>query len=138
VSEELEEFRERLKGRLSELFGMELLEVEHGRALMRLDLKEEHMAPNDFLHAGTVVSLADSCCGLGCRMSLPEGATSFTTVELKSNFLRSATAEDALACEATMAHGGRTTQVWDATITRESDGKPLALFRCTQYLLRES
>jgi acyl-coenzyme A thioesterase PaaI-like protein len=34
-----------------------------------------------------------------------------------------------------MAHGGRTTQVWDATVRRESDMKVLALFRCTQYLL---
>jgi 1,4-dihydroxy-2-naphthoyl-CoA hydrolase len=138
VSENLDQFRAVMRGRLPELFGMELLEVERGRAVGRLELREEHMAPNDFLHAATVVAVADSCCGLGCRMSLPEGATSFTTVELKSNFLRSARADDALRCEASMAHGGRTTQVWDATVTRESDQKPIALFRCTQYLLRES
>jgi 1,4-dihydroxy-2-naphthoyl-CoA hydrolase len=138
VSENLDQFRARMRGRLPELFGMELVEVEPGRAVGRLELREEHMAPNDFLHAGTVVTLADSCCGMGCQMSLPEGATSFTTVELKSNFLRSAGADDALRCEARMAHGGRTTQVWDATVTREADDKPLALFRCTQYLLRET
>jgi 1,4-dihydroxy-2-naphthoyl-CoA hydrolase len=136
VSVELEEFREQMRGRLPELFGMELVDVERGRAVGRLQLREEHMAPNDFLHAATVVALADSCCGIGCRMSLPEGATSFTTVELKSNFLRSARADDALGCDATMIHGGRTTQVWDANVTRESDGKAIALFRCTQYLLR--
>ena len=135
MSFDLEAFRERIRGRLPDLFGLELVEVEHGRSVMRLDLREEHMAPNEFLHAGTVVSLADSSCGLGCQASLPQEATSFTTVELKSNFLRSAQADDALHCEAVLAHGGRTTQVWDATVTRESDGKPIALFRCTQYLL---
>jgi 1,4-dihydroxy-2-naphthoyl-CoA hydrolase len=135
VSFDLEAFRERMRGRLPDLFGLDLLEVEHGRSVIRLELREEHMAPNDFLHAGTVVSLADSSCGLGCQASLPEGATSFTTVELKSNFLRSARADDALRCEAALAHGGRTTQVWDATVTRESDGKTIALFRCTQFLL---
>jgi 1,4-dihydroxy-2-naphthoyl-CoA hydrolase len=71
-------------------------------------------------------------------MSLPEGGTGFTTIELKSNFLRSARPGDALRCETEMAHGGRTTQVWDATVTRESDGKEIALFRCTQYVLREA
>ena len=135
MSFDLEAFRERMRGRLPDLFGLDLLEVEHGRSVIRLELREEHMAPNDFLHAGTVVSLADSSCGLGCQASLPEGAMSFTTVELKSNFLRSARADDALRCEAALAHGGRTTQVWDATVMRESDGKTIALFRCTQFLL---
>ncbi len=95
------------------------------------------MAPNGYLHAGTVVSMADSCCGEGCLASLPDGAAGFTTVELKTNFLRSAEADDALVCEARMLHGGRTTQVWDATVRRESDGRTIALFRCTQYLLAE-
>ena len=102
-----------------------------------MDIRPEFLAPNDFLHAGAVVTLADSACGLGCRASLPEGAAGFTTVELKSNFLRSARAGDGLRCRAALVHGGRTTQVWDAVVTRESDGSDLALFRCTQYLLSE-
>jgi 1,4-dihydroxy-2-naphthoyl-CoA hydrolase len=103
-----------------------------------MDVRPEFLAPNEYLHAGTVVTLADSACGLGCRASLPAGAAGFTTVELKSNFLRSARAGDGLSCRATLAHGGRTTQVWDALVTRESDGADLALFRCTQYLLAEA
>jgi uncharacterized protein (TIGR00369 family) len=125
-------------GRLPGLFGLDVLRVEHGELDARLDLRAEFMAPNGFLHAGTVVSMADSCCGEGCLASLPEGMEGFTTSELKSNFLRSTTEADALRCEARMVHGGRTTQVWDATVTRESDGKTLALFRCTQYLLAGS
>jgi 1,4-dihydroxy-2-naphthoyl-CoA hydrolase len=65
--------------------------------------------------------------------SLPAGATGFTTIELKTNFLGTALA-GTLLCEAKRVHGGRTTQVWDATVTDES-GKTLALFRCTQLLL---
>lgn len=122
-------------GRLPGLFGLDVLRVEHGEIEARLDLKPEFMAPNGFLHAGTVVSMADTCCGYGCMASLPEGMTGFTTSELKSNFLRSTGPDDALLCEGRMAHGGRTTQVWDATVRRESDLKVLALFRCTQYLL---
>jgi uncharacterized protein (TIGR00369 family) len=102
-----------------------------------MEIRPEFLAPNDFLHAGAVVTLADSACGMGCIASLPDDAQGFTTVELKSNFLRSARAGDGLRCRATLAHGGRTTQVWDAVVTRESDGRDLALFRCTQYLLAE-
>ena len=122
-------------GRLPGLFGMELTEVEPGLAAGRMALRPEFMAPNDYLHAGAVVSFADSLCGMGCIASMPDAAAGFTTVELKTNFLRSARAGDALLGEARLAHGGRTTQVWDATVRRESDGKELALFRCTQYLL---
>jgi uncharacterized protein (TIGR00369 family) len=100
---------------------------------MRLPLREELLAPNGYLHAGTVVGLADSACGYGCLASLPESATGFTTIELKANFLATAR-EGTLACEAHLVHGGRTTQVWDATVTRD-DGKTLALFRCTQLIL---
>jgi 1,4-dihydroxy-2-naphthoyl-CoA hydrolase len=130
-----ERFNEINVGRLPGMFGLEVMRVEHGELDARMRLREEFMAPNGFLHAGTVVSMADSCCGEGCLFSLPEGMGGFTTSELKSNFLRSTGPDDVLLCEARLVHGGRTTQVWDATVRRESDGKVLALFRCTQYLL---
>jgi uncharacterized protein (TIGR00369 family) len=122
--------------RLPGLFGIRLETIEHGHVEATLELRLEFLAPNDYLHAGTVVTLADSCCGMGCIASLPEGAAGFTTAELKTNFLRTAREGETLRCDARLVHGGRTTQVWDATISRESDGAQLALFRCTQYLLR--
>jgi uncharacterized protein (TIGR00369 family) len=132
--------RERLEelfpGHLPGLFGVELVGVEPGSVDGRMALRPEFMAPNDYLHAGAVVTFADTLCGMGCLASLPEGAAGFTTVELKTNFVRSAQAGDALLGEARLAHGGRTTQVWDAAVRRESDGKDVALFRCTQYLLQ--
>jgi 1,4-dihydroxy-2-naphthoyl-CoA hydrolase len=127
-----------MEGRLPGLFGLELIAIEPGSVDVRMDVRPDFLAPNDFLHAGAVVTLADSACGMGCTVSLPDGAAGFTTVELKSNFLRSARAGDGLRCHAALVHGGRTTQVWDALVTRESDGKDLALFRCTQYLLAEA
>jgi uncharacterized protein (TIGR00369 family) len=70
-------------------------------------------------------------------MSLPEGAGGFTTAELKTNFIGTAL-EGGIACQARMLHGGRTTQVWDAEVKSETNGKTLALFRCTQFLLAKS
>ena len=132
-----EHFNQASAGRLPGLFGLEVLRAEAGEVEARLELKEEFLAPNGYLHAGTVVSMADTCCGYGCLASLPDGMTGFTTSELKSNFIRSTGPEDALRCEARLQHAGRTTQVWDATVTRESDGRVLALFRCSQYLLAQ-
>jgi uncharacterized protein (TIGR00369 family) len=92
------------------------------------------MAPNGYLHAASVVALADTSCGYGCVAALPEGARGFTTIELKSNFLGTAR-DGSILCRATPAHLGRNTQVWDAVITKEADGKVIALFRCTQMIL---
>ena len=109
--------------------------VAHGRVTGRLEVEPRHMAPNGFLHAGSVITLVDSACGYGCVASLPEGATSFTTIELKSNFLASAKAGDTVACEARLVHGGRNTQVWDAEAVNQTSGKTMALYRCTQMVL---
>jgi 1,4-dihydroxy-2-naphthoyl-CoA hydrolase len=123
-----------MEGRLPGLFGVELLSIRHGEVETRLALKPEHLAPNDFLHAGTVITLADTSAGMGCLASLPEEAGGFTTIELKTNFL--ATARDgALRCGARLIHGGGRTQVWDANVSREQDERVIALFRCTQFLL---
>jgi uncharacterized protein (TIGR00369 family) len=116
------------------LLGIDFKEPGDGEMRARLELEEKHMAPNGYLHAGTVVGLADSACGYGCILNLPEGATGFTTIELKTNFLRSVR-EGTIECEARLAHGGRTTQIWDATIA-DPNGRTMALFRCTQLILR--
>lgn len=95
------------------------------------------MAPNGFLHGGSVVSLADTATGYGTFALLPKGATGFTTVEMKSNHF--ATARDGhIDCEAKPVHLGRTTQVWDAVVTHRESGKTMAMFRCTQMILYPS
>jgi uncharacterized protein (TIGR00369 family) len=116
------------------MFGIEFLTVEPGRLTSRLAVRPELLAPNGYLHAAAVIALADTSCGYGTFTDLPEGAQNFTTIELKSNFLGTAR-QGVLACVATRVHGGRTTQVWDATVTDESNGKTIALFRCTQLIL---
>jgi uncharacterized protein (TIGR00369 family) len=117
------------------LLGIEFEKPQEDGVLRgRLATEQKHMAPNGYLHAGTVVGFADSVAGYGCVLNLPDGATGFTTIELKTNFLGSAR-DGTIECEARMVHGGRTTQLWDATVT-DAAGKTLALFRCTQLVLR--
>jgi uncharacterized protein (TIGR00369 family) len=109
--------------------------VRSGYARAGFTVERLHMAPNGYLHAGGVVTLADSAAGFGCIASLPEGATSFTTIELKSNFLGTAREGEQVTCEARLVHGGRTTQVWDAEVRNRTADKAIALFRCTQMIL---
>ena len=130
----LEQLNTRAAGRLPELFGFRVMAVEQGLLVAELDIRPELLAPNGFLHAATVIALADTACGYGCIAHLPKGAENFTTVELKCNFLGTAR-EGAITCVAKPAHLGKTTQVWDATVTKHGDGKPIALFRCTQMIL---
>jgi 1,4-dihydroxy-2-naphthoyl-CoA hydrolase len=130
----LEEINSRASGTLPGLLGIEMLDVAAGRVRARVALRPELLAPNNYLHAATIVGLADTACGFGAIASLPQGATSFTTIELKTNFLGTAR-DGAIACEATLVHSGRTTQIWDAKVTDETSGRTIALFRCTQLMV---
>ena len=121
-------------GSLPGFLGIEITRIGDGEVAARLDVKAHHLAPNGYLHAGTVITLADTAAGYACVANLPEGANSFTTIELKSNHLGTAR-DGAIACVAKAAHLGRTTQVWDVVVTNEDNGKTIALFRCTQMIL---
>ena len=130
----IDQLNARSEGYLPGLLGIEFLTMEPGRLTSRLALRPDLLAPNGYLHAAAVIALADTTCGYGTFTDLPNGAHNFTTIELKSNFLNTAR-EGAIACIAARVHNGRTTQVWDAEITDESNGKKIALFRCTQLIL---
>ncbi|MEO5787000.1 MAG: PaaI family thioesterase [Casimicrobiaceae bacterium] len=131
----LDRLNERGQGHLPELFGFRVVAIEEGFLAAEIAIQPQFLAPNGYLHAATVIALADTACGYGCIAHLPVGAEGFTTVELKSNFLGTAR-EGVLACVARPAHLGNSTQVWDATVTRQADGRAIALFRCTQIVLR--
>ena len=122
------------KGHLPGLVGVEILTITPEAVASRMPVRRGVMAPNGFLHAASVIALADTCCGYGCIAQLPKGASGFTTVELKANFLGTAR-DGAILCRATPVHLGRTTQVWDALVTVEGTGAKIALFRCTQMVL---
>lgn len=133
VPRDAEDFNRASAGRFPGSVGVDVLSIEYGAADLAVEVRDDHLAPNGFLHAGVVVTLADTACGYGCVRSLPEGAVGFTTIELKSNFLGTALS-GRLVCSARAVHVGRTTQVWDATVTGP-DERTIALFRCTQLIL---
>jgi uncharacterized protein (TIGR00369 family) len=115
-------------------FGMKVVEVAEGLVAMEYVIRPQYLAPNGYLHAASVIALADTAAGYATIAHLPEGSTSFTTIELKANFIGTAT-EGRLRAEARSAHQGRTTQLWDSVVTHADSGRTVALFRCTQMIL---
>lgn len=129
-----QQLNELCEGTFPSLLGIVMTKVDEFEVCAEMAITTSHMAPNGYLHAGSVVSLADTTCGNGCMASLPEGASGFTTIELKSNHLGTAR-EGIIECVAKGVHKGRTTQVWDAEVRSKDSGKTIALFRCTQMIL---
>ena len=129
-----DDFNKRSQGFLPSHLGIVVNEVSLGRLRTELEIKPFLMAPNGYLHAGTIVTLADTTSGYGCLANLPEGARGFTTLELKCNHIGTAR-EGHIDCVATAAHLGGTTQVWDAIVSRRDTAQVIALFRCTQMIL---
>ncbi|NBO63831.1 MAG: PaaI family thioesterase [Acidobacteria bacterium] len=129
-----ESFNEFGSDRLPGYLGVVVTRVDGTTVKAELEVRPQLLAPNGYLHAGTVVTLADTAAGYGCIANLPDGASGFTTIELKSNHLGTAR-EGFVECEATAVHLGRTTQVWDAVVTHRDTGRTIAIFRCTQMVL---
>ena len=132
-----EEFNARGRGHLPGHLGLHITLASPGEVRATMAVCQHHMAPNGYLHAGAVVTMADTCCGYGCLLNLPENASGFTTVELKSNHVGTALS-GSVECSATPLHIGRTTQVWDATVRHLESGKTIAIFRCTEMVLYPS
>ena len=128
------EIKSKTKGTLFDALDLKILAIEDLRVELSMRVSSKHLAPNHFLHGGAIVSLADSTCGTGAATHLPIGASSFTTIELKTNFLGTCTSGE-LRCIATPHHLGRRTQVWDANVTGQKGNNTIALFRCTQMVL---
>ncbi len=131
---DLDTLNGRCAGRLPGWFGLKVVRIDERELAMQLLIEPQMLAPNGFLHAASVIALADTACGFATIAHLPDGAENFTTIELKCNFLGTAT-EGTLEAVARGVHLGRTTQVWDAEVRELGARRTLALFRCTQMVL---
>jgi 1,4-dihydroxy-2-naphthoyl-CoA hydrolase len=124
---------------LPRLLGVHDVDAKHGSASATMLVQPKHLAPNGLVHAAAIVALADTACGYGCLASLPPHRSGFATADLTSHHIGSATVGDTLTVTATMRHGGSTTQLWDATVTRsqpqQAEPREIATFRCLQVLL---
>ncbi len=122
------------KGHFPEFLGIVITQSEEGKMMAELPVTQNLFAPNGFLHAGSIVTLADTVAGFSTIAHLPENGKSFTTLELKSNFT-GAIREGVLECESSAEHLGKTTQVWRVVVSNKETKKRIAVFSCTQLIL---
>lgn len=127
-------FNDISKDHFPEYIGIQITEVSEGKIAAEMEVKPHLFAPNGFLHAGSIVTFADTVAGYSTIAHLPENGKSFTTLELKSNFVGAAR-EGVLACESQPEHLGRTTHVWRVKVWNKQTGKKVAIFHCTQLIL---
>lgn len=108
------------RANVAELIGMRMVAAEHGSVTFELEVGEEHMSPPGNLHGGIVCDIADGAMGCSCLSLLGEGET-FTTVELKINFLRGVTSGK-LTAVGNVIRAGRTLTLCDCRVTDEAGG----------------
>ena len=130
----VEYFNNLSKGHFPGFLGIVITKVAEGSLLAEMPIVKNLFAPNGFLHAGSIVSFADTIAGYSVLAHLPENGKSFTTLELKSNFIR-ATRDGIIECESSAEHLGRTTQVWRVDVRSQETKKKIAVFSCTQLIL---
>jgi 1,4-dihydroxy-2-naphthoyl-CoA hydrolase len=121
-------------GKLPEHLGLEIIEVAAGRIVGRFTVRPDLVSHTGYLLAGVALTLADLLCAYGVSTMWPDGAKSFTTAEVKCNFIGTALEGD-VEIVANIVHSGRTTQLWDAEIKTVPHGRRMALFRATQIIL---
>jgi uncharacterized protein (TIGR00369 family) len=114
---DLDAVEERLRGTLSALLGVEVIEATPERVVARLAIRDDLRTVGGALHGGALMALADTVGALGAALNLPPGAGT-TTLESKTNFL-AAGRSGAVLAESTPLHRGRLTQVWQTRITDE-------------------
>lgn len=113
--------------------GARLVESTPERVVFEMPVTQDLANRNGVLHGGAIMGLADNAGGTATFLNLPEGLST-TTVESKTNFLRPVRIGDTARAVCEPLHRGRTTQVWQTTVTR-GDGKVAAIVTQTQLVL---
>jgi uncharacterized protein (TIGR00369 family) len=118
---------------VSELVGFRLLSVENGKAVFELEAGPQHANPMGTLHGGVLCDVADAAMGIAYASTLAEGET-FTTLELKINFLRPFRT-GTLTATARVVKAGRTIGLAECDVT-DTDGRLIARAMSTCMTLR--
>lgn len=118
---------------IAALIGFTLTTIAPGRAVIELEATERHANPMGTLHGGVLCDIADAAMGMAYASSLEEGET-FTTLELKINFLRPVWT-GLLRAEGRVVSSGRTVGLVECEV-RDSGDRLIARATSTCMTLR--
>ncbi|MEC9345114.1 MAG: PaaI family thioesterase [Pseudomonadota bacterium] len=125
-----------VKGRMtpfSKTLGIEIVSVEPDAVVAEMPVRKDLCTFPDILHGGAVMALADNLGAVGTVVNLPPNTTT-TTIESKTNFLAAVPMGQKAIARCVPLHRGKTTMVWQTTISRE-DGRVAAIVTQTQLVL---
>lgn len=114
---------------LTELLGIDVIELTRDRVVLAMPVDERTRQPFGLLHGGASAALIETAASLGAWRNVDRTREVAVGLEINANHLR-AKRDGVVRCVATPVHRGRTTQVWTATITDEQD-RPVCVGRCT-------
>jgi uncharacterized protein (TIGR00369 family) len=118
---------------IAKLIGFSLDEIRHGESLLTLEAGDNHANPMGTLHGGVLCDVADAAMGLAYASTLEDGE-SFTTLELKINFLKPVW-KDKLTAKGRVVQRGKTIGLAECTVTN-SKGDRVAFATSTCMTLR--
>ena len=119
---------------VAELLGIRLLSIEDGECVFEMEARPEHANPMGTLQGGVICALADAAMGLAYASLLDEGE-SFTTLELKTNYLRQVIG-GTLVATGRVVHAGRTIGLTTCDVV-DAEGRRIAHATSTCMTLRE-
>lgn len=86
---------------------MNFVEINEGHVIFSLEPHESHYNPIGTVHGGIIATICDSAASCAVHSTLPAGVA-YTTLELKTNFVRAVTVKTGLLhCIGTVIHSGR-------------------------------
>lgn len=112
--------------------GIKMVESGDGSAILSMSVDRRFHNPMGTLHGGIMTDIADASMGVAIMTLLGEGE-SFTTIELKMNFIRPVI-DGEIRAEAKVFHRGRTIALVE-TVVKNSEGKDVARGMATQMIL---
>jgi uncharacterized protein (TIGR00369 family) len=108
------------------LTGIELTDASPDHCEGRLEIKPDHHQPYGVVHGGVHCTLVETLASTGAALwAMEQGMGGAVGLSNKTDFLK-ATTDGVLIGKATPIHRGRTQQLWQVDVTRESDGKLVA------------
>ena len=118
----------------SSSLGLNMIQSEKDGVVAELVVNEDLCTTGRIMHGGAVMAVADTLGAIGAFLNLPEGHKTTTTIESKTNFLRSAPRDSKVVAECLPLHVGRRMSVWQTTL-RNEEGKSIAVVTQTQMVL---
>jgi 1,4-dihydroxy-2-naphthoyl-CoA hydrolase len=112
---------------------VKLLEVSPERIVAEMEVRPDLCTAGGILHGGAYMAFADTLGAVGTVVNLPQGRTT-TTTDSSTKFISGAKVGTTVRGESLALHRGRTTMVWQTSITN-ADGKLCALVTQTQLVM---